>query len=375
MAKTTAAVVVVTAAAAAVSEAKSEESNEQLADVQVLHTAKEVSLAASGGMPGYLGSCGSFGYLNRRSGWADAEATMIWLREKVTATNRVEFITGKVANLIFSADSKTVKGAALENGDIIMSDRTILAAGSWTPSLINLRGIVQCTAQPLAYIPVSHSEAARLAKIPVQLNLSNGLFIIPPPGDSLPGQDSQQPVYVKIARHFHGYLNPTVIPHPEPHLSDSTSSTITISVPCTAPHSTFPKSASIPLRDFARAILPKDISERPFAKTRLCHYADTPTGDFLIDYHPSYGKSLFVATGGSGHGYKFLPVMGEAITRCLIDTPTGTSKGIIDSNTMNSLRCKWAWRDPIKNEIWSTADGSRCGQQGLILTDEVNKSR
>ena len=32
----------------------------------------------------------------------------------------------------------------------------------------------------------------------------------------------------------------------------------------------------------------------------------------LIDFHPSY-PSLLLATGGSGHAFKFLPVLGRAV--------------------------------------------------------------
>lgn len=54
------------------------------------------------------------------------------------------------------------------------------------------------------------------------------------------------------------------------------------------------------------------LATRPFNKTRLCWYTDTPTGDFIITYHPSH-PNLFLATGGSGHGYKFLPVIGDEV--------------------------------------------------------------
>lgn len=40
---------------------------------------------------------------------------------------------------------------------------------------------------------------------------------------------------------------------------------------------------------------------------------DTDTRPLQIDHVPTYADgSVFVATGGSGHGAKFLPVLGEA---------------------------------------------------------------
>lgn len=53
-----------------------------------------------------------------------------------------------------------------------------------------------------------------------------------------------------------------------------------------------------------------DIISEPYFSSRhryadlaahLTRYSDRETGDFLIDYHPDYDGSLFVAAGGSGH--------------------------------------------------------------------------
>jgi len=47
-----------------------------------------------------------------------------------------------------------------------------------------------------------------------------------------------------------------------------------------------------------RDIFP-DLEPRGFEKVGLCWYNDTPSGDFIMDYHPDH-KNLFIATGGSG---------------------------------------------------------------------------
>jgi sarcosine oxidase/L-pipecolate oxidase len=47
------------------------------------------------------------------------------------------------------------------------------------------------------------------------------------------------------------------------------------------------------------------------AYTRMCWYSDTPDSDFVIDFSPY--KSMLIASGGAGHGFKFLPVLGECI--------------------------------------------------------------
>jgi sarcosine oxidase/L-pipecolate oxidase len=47
-----------------------------------------------------------------------------------------------------------------------------------------------------------------------------------------------------------------------------------------------------------RDIFPQ-LASRGFERTGICWYNDTPTGDFIFDFHPEH-KNLFIATGGSG---------------------------------------------------------------------------
>lgn len=46
--------------------------------------------------------------------------------------------------------------------------------------------------------------------------------------------------------------------------------------------------------------------------SRLCWYTDSYDNHFVIDFVPDQ-KGLMVATGGSGHGFKFLPNLGEHV--------------------------------------------------------------
>jgi sarcosine oxidase len=60
------------------------------------------------------------------------------------------------------------------------------------------------------------------------------------------------------------------------------------------------------------------LKDAPIAETRVCQYENTSSGDFLIDRHPEMGNVWFVG-GGSGHGFKHGPALGEYVTRQLID--------------------------------------------------------
>ena len=54
------------------------------------------------------------------------------------------------------------------------------------------------------------------------------------------------------------------------------------------------------------------LAEAPIVETRVCQYEETASGDFLIDRHPGFGN-VWVAGGGSGHGFKLGPAVGEYV--------------------------------------------------------------
>jgi sarcosine oxidase len=50
----------------------------------------------------------------------------------------------------------------------------------------------------------------------------------------------------------------------------------------------------------------------PVVETRVCQYENTSNGDFLIDRHPQL-ENVWLVGGGSGHGFKHGPAVGEYI--------------------------------------------------------------
>jgi monomeric sarcosine oxidase len=52
--------------------------------------------------------------------------------------------------------------------------------------------------------------------------------------------------------------------------------------------------------------------DAPVTETRVCQYENTSNGDFLIDRHPTY-ENVWLVGGGSGHGFKHGPVVGEHV--------------------------------------------------------------
>src|SRR5579859_2757569 len=59
------------------------------------------------------------------------------------------------------------------------------------------------------------------------------------------------------------------------------------------------------------------LRDAPIAETRVCQYENTSNGDFLIDRHPEI-ENVWFAGGGSGHGFKHGPALGEYVTSQLL---------------------------------------------------------
>lgn len=47
---------------------------------------------------------------------------------------------------------------------------------------------------------------------------------------------------------------------------------------------------------------------------KVCMYTNTPDENFILDFLPGYDKDVVVATGFSGHGFKFVSVVGEIMS-------------------------------------------------------------
>jgi glycine/D-amino acid oxidase-like deaminating enzyme len=56
----------------------------------------------------------------------------------------------------------------------------------------------------------------------------------------------------------------------------------------------------------------------PLLESRVCQYENTSNGDFLIDRHPDF-SNVWLVGGGSGHGFKHGPALGEYVTALILE--------------------------------------------------------
>jgi glycine/D-amino acid oxidase-like deaminating enzyme len=65
----------------------------------------------------------------------------------------------------------------------------------------------------------------------------------------------------------------------------------------------------------ARAILRArfpSLADAPLVEARVCQYEASSDGHFLVDRHPQL-ENVWLVGGGSGHGFKMGPAMGEHV--------------------------------------------------------------
>jgi monomeric sarcosine oxidase len=69
-------------------------------------------------------------------------------------------------------------------------------------------------------------------------------------------------------------------------------------------------------RTFLAARFP-ELAKAPLVKAEVCQYENSPDGNLILDRHP-YANNVWLAGGGSGHGFKLSPVVGELIADAVL---------------------------------------------------------
>lgn len=216
-------------------------------------------------------------YFNPRAGWAEADRTLRTLIG--IASESVELRPAAPVEGLLEGDVG-IAGAVLADGTRVEADVTLVAAGAWTPRLLpQLADLMWPSGQPILYLTPEDPDRYRAPLFsPWAADLANtGWYGISGLADGR----------VKIAHHGEGL---PVDPGAELQIPEGT-------VPA--------------FRRFLRGPLP-GLAEAAVAGSRLCVYCDTWDGDFWIDHDPER-EGLVVATGGSGHGFKFAPLLGSII--------------------------------------------------------------
>ena len=237
------------------------------------------------------------GYFNPRAGWVPSARVVSLLADEARAAGVVVHEARSLA-LVDSGDRVT--GVRTASGESLTADCVLVACGAWTPVLLpELSQVLRPVAQPVVHLAPADAGPYRAPHFPVwAADISaTGWYGFPATPEGI----------VKIGNHGPGHaVEPT-----ERH--------------------ELPERDVERCREFLRGTFPA-LAEAPLVGGRLCFYCDTPDGDFWIDRHPERA-GLVVAAGGSGHGFKFAPVLGRIIANVVEGRPDPHAS-------------RFAWRTP-----------------------------
>ncbi|KAI5475081.1 hypothetical protein MNV49_001957 [Pseudohyphozyma bogoriensis] len=262
-------------------------------------------------------------YYNQMGGWANARGAVVDTVARLRAAG-VHFAAGEAKELIFALKNgkRDVRGVRTTTGKEFTADFVISTMGAWTPQVLpELAEECLPTGQIVATIQLTKEELKVYKDIPVTLFLDNGFYSFPPNHEGI----------IKLAIHSKGWLSPTSTLPSLPRT--------TLTPGCEKQN--IPDVSVKELRALFSEVYP-ELAKKEFIGTRLCWYSDRPSGDWLLDYHPQY-RSLFVCAGDSGHGFKFMPVIGDLIVKGISGSFSKAEKDV------------WGWTHNVPERI----DGSR----------------
>ena len=200
--------------------------------------------------------------------------------------------------LSWGADERSVRVTTTRG--TIEAERLVMAPGSWAPQLLADLGIPMVVTRQVVcwFRPSGDAASYQLGRQPIFVWERPGLHPYGFPG--LDGRDGG----VKAGLHHHGgetdpdELDRTVKPGEVDHVAT-----------------------------VMRDLLPT--MPGTFLRGVVCMYTTTPDQHFVIGVHPEH-ENVAVACGFSGHGFKFVPVVGEVLADLALEGGTRHPIGLFD---------------------------------------------
>ena len=216
------------------------------------------------------------GFFHVLGGYAESGRVVARLLEDARAAG-VALVERRLRD--FDYAGARIIGITDEPGDRHPADHVILAAGAWTGKLLGFDHEIRATGHPVLHLRPDDPAPFTPDRFPVFTAdvARTGLYGFPLNRDGV----------VKVALHDPG--------HP---------------IDPDTPRIVTPEQV-----DRFRALLADTfpaLADAEIVSSRLCLYADTQDEDFWIAPHPDH-EGLTVASGGSGHGFKFAPMLGDLI--------------------------------------------------------------
>jgi glycine/D-amino acid oxidase-like deaminating enzyme len=241
------------------------------------------------------------GYYNPVGGYAESGRVVAELLRRA-AGEGVELHEHQSFDHLLENGSR-VSGVATRGGSQFPADYVVIAAGAWVPFILpQLTGVFRTNGMPVFHLRPEDPtlfEALRFPTFGADIS-ATGYYGFPlHPTEAV----------VKVANHGPGRS-----------LDPSGERVVTVD-------------ETQRLRDFLATTFPP-LAEAPITFTRVCIYCDTWDGHLWIAPDPQR-EGLIVATGGSGHAFKFAPVLGGIVA----DAVEGRE---------NPILTKFRWRPEVR---------------------------
>jgi glycine/D-amino acid oxidase-like deaminating enzyme len=197
-------------------------------------------------------------------------------------------------------------GVRLSDGSQLEADHVVYACGAWLPRVFPelLAGRIRPTRQVVLYFGPPPGDARfEPTRWPAWIDFPAGIYGTP----NVEGRG------VKVGVDEHG---PPMDPDTDDRLADA---------------------ASVArARQWLGRRIPA-MAGAPVIESRVCQYENTSTGDFLIDRHPEL-PNVWIAGGGSGHGFKHGPAVGQLVAQMIADGAPPEPRFALRAKTTDARR-------------------------------------
>jgi len=220
------------------------------------------------------------GYFNPSGGWA-ASGKVVAQLAKLAQAAGVVFRDARV--------ERVTDDGVLAGNEHIPAELTVVCAGSWVPLVVpELARCLRAVGQPVFHLQPKDPSLFAAERFPTfGADISRTGYYGFPLVDGI----------VKIANHGTG----------------------TVIAPGDDAARVVAHDAEVALRAMLERSFPA-LADAPIVYRRLCVYCDTADEHFWIARDPA-NPHVAVATGGSGHAFKFAPVLGELIATLALGEP------------------------------------------------------
>ena len=177
-------------------------------------------------------------------------------------------------------ENKKLKTVNLSNNNSITADAYLFACGPWMGKVFPdlLSNMITCTKQESYYFNVPHQFATQFDNMPAWIDVDGSNYYYGIPGNASRG--------FKIGLDRRGEIfDPTV-----------------------GERSANPETLT-KARKFIGHRFPQ-LKDASLIESRVCLYENSPDGNFIFSAHPE-ASNVILLGGGSGHGFKHGPALGE----------------------------------------------------------------